>query len=249
MRSGLGWMGMGQDDEGGLSELKSALQLICTLLDTSAPSDSDDKEALRTVGSVLLTAFETASALPVSSGDSAKFLEFLTSTLLPALAALPPSGIACVPCGWSTREGTNAMMLVINRRRETCDVFVCNAGQGTEYHPTRADVRTGGVQMQLPLRLGDVPIDKVCDPTFWFLVLRPIIWPAGKADLPHKTLYEQLLPYLNCRQVNANEDKGLMWNETPCTSTSKGCGALVLQVHSLSSHYSFFLVPLRGTSA
>ncbi|KAL3918512.1 MAG: hypothetical protein SGPRY_005989, partial [Prymnesium sp.] len=197
MRSGLGWMGMGKDDEGGLSELKSALQLICTLLDTSAPPDSDDKEALRAVGSVLLTAFETASALPVSSGDSAKFLEFLTSTLLPALAALPPSGIACVPCGWSTREGTNAMMLVINRRRETCDVFVCNAGQGTEYHPTRADVRTGGVQMQLPLRLGDVPIEKVCDPTFWFLVLRPIIWPAGKADLPHKTLYEQLLPYLN----------------------------------------------------
>ena len=170
--------------------------------------------------------------MPIGSCDPKLCTEFLTA-FLPKVEELPLGGLLVVPCGWSCGKhaatSSHAMILVLMRQEQSYDLFVCNAGPGIGYHATKADVHTGGVKMNLPMRLRSIPIGHATDQTFWFLVFRPLVWP----DAAHgpRQLYEQLLPFLTSAPLLASCDDSSSWSDPPSTprETSIAGGGLVMQ--------------------
>ena len=227
--------------------LRAALQLVIELI-AAVPPPTDDLSAggaaeadalVDTVAAALRGAIELGDELPINSGDPARCVSFL-GALLPRITGLEPGGVLCIPAGWSCGEGTDApsqaVLVVVMRSHEpdgSYDLFVCNAGAGVGYHPARPDVLTGGIQLQLPLRMRQIPAGRMADPTFWFLALRQLVWPAP-AHGPRQ-LYEQLLPFLNCQPVSSNGREAGPWSDPPSGLTSLAGGCLAMQVSIASA--------------
>lgn len=173
-------------------------------------------------------------------------------------------GACCIPVGWRRSSEVSELLLLVVSRAAGADeyeVSVASAGPGTQYHAARADPATGGLQLQLPMRLRQVAASRVCNPTFWFVVLRPLVWeaeePASHGPAP---LYEQLLPWLNGRpplangaeradEANDGADDGAAtlladgafdsegsWCSPPARATAAGCGHLAMQASEASSN-------------
>ena len=79
---------------------------------------------------------------------------------------------------------------------------VSNGGAGIEYHPRTVHAESGGMLVNVPLHLRDVPRRRATDPTWWLLVTRALIFP-DPSNGPSE-LYERLLPHLNGRPVLAD---------------------------------------------
>ena len=91
---------------------------------------------------------------------------------------------------------------VVHRRRASSDfcVAVCtSATAAAACHPTRVDPASGSLQQASPLLLRDVAAHRVCDGAFWYLALL-----ASRKALGVQTIFERLLPVLNCKPLLAN---------------------------------------------
>ena len=245
LRSGVAWFAGGDSPTGATAfdALADAMEFVAQLVadaqaDASSGGASIDAEGgidpLAVVGSALQDGLALGAALPIGSNSSPLCVEFLSS-LLPKVAELAVNSSLVVPCGWSCGDraatSSHAMLLVLVRRELSYDLFVCNAGPGIGYHAAKADVRTGGVKMNLPMRLRSISIERATDPTFWFLILRPLVWPD--ADHGPRQLYEQLLPFLTTAPLLAScDDTSSSWNDPPSTprEISLAGGGLVMQV-------------------
>jgi hypothetical protein len=72
--------------------------------------------------------------------------------------------------------------------------------QGMKYHPYTLDYAPE-VQYKLVLVVDDVPMNKLLDSSFWFMLLRIQVWPNDNHSAA--LLYETLLPYLSAKPLSA----------------------------------------------
>ena len=90
------------------------------------------------------------------------------------------------PAGWLGDEPDappGLLLLSVARRTDGggYDVWVCNAGDGLQYHAVRASDRMGSLRVNAPARLPSVSEERAFSAAFWFLLLRPLIWPCEAA--------------------------------------------------------------------
>ena len=152
------------------------------------------------VGSILAVPAAWPTTAPIPQGGAAAA----------AAAAAPPAP-----------AGGGAYLLVLQRADEKYfSVTLVNTGLGLEYHPCRADPRTGLLQRNLGVVLRKVPRERLADSGFWFLLYRRVFAPregmpksAGEAPAH---VYGTLLPALNDQPLMAGVDAAtLRWRAPP----------------------------------
>ena len=229
------------------SALSEALKFVSKLATTASATDTDYASPLSRAAECLRGAIALAKELPSHSKDGERTLEFIIR-LVERVRELRVGSALLVPVGWCTASkqgggGASHVLLFLISRAASGDGFelrVLNAGAGLEYHARCVDEETGGVRINLPLVLRGIDEARLTDPNWWFLVLRPLIFPAASEPTEHaaalrdlaRPLYEQLLPYLNGRPVLANispTDPDASWEPPPASATVGGCGSLVFQ--------------------
>lgn len=75
---------------------------------------------------------------------------------------------------------------------------------GFDYHNARLDEETGKMKRNICLSLDDIPVWRLSDSSFWFMLFRMKIWSSTKHTC--KFLYETLLPYTNQRALYLNRN-------------------------------------------
>lgn len=224
-----------------LDGLRAALQLVLRgLLDAEASElgiEADDA-AVQLAATALRGAVAFAAELPVGSRDARKAVDFVAA-LVSRLEQLPPAGSMLVPAGWLGDEPDappSLLLLSVARRIDGggYDVWVCNAGDGLQYHAVRASDRMGSLRVNAPARLPSVSEERASSAAFWFLLLRPLIWPCGAAA-SRTAVYEQLLPFLTLAPlVSRVGPEEAAWVPPPSAATAAGCGGLAMQaLHAL----------------
>ena len=218
-----------------LSTLVAALDFVAGMLPSS---EAAAQAALRECSGLATHIADVSTIPPADATSRCRIVEAVVSRVRDLGSS---GGIMCVPIGWEHGAGVggHVLLLVLSCAEPGGDitVSVCNAGAGCRYHPHRPDTSTAALLLMLPLRIGDVPKDRLASSTWWFLVLRPLLW----ADASHgpAALYEQLLPHLTRRPVLASvasdghsrgDDDDNEWLPTPA-STDGGAG-LVMQALS-----------------
>ena len=82
-------------------------------------------------------------------------------------------------------------------------------GSGLEYHPSSA-THQPYIKRKLAFVIDDIPVARLHDSSFWFMLMKMQVWPMDKDMNGAKWLYETLLPYLNNKPLYSNmigEDK------------------------------------------
>ncbi|CAM9225977.1 unnamed protein product, partial [Phaeothamnion confervicola] len=191
------------------------LQQVCARVASAAgTAPGGTTEALvrsHGAGSALLRdAAVLAPRVPVATGDDDALLGLLTRWV-PTVRALREQEMAAVPAGWVRPDGTGHLVLLVVRRdpgaADAYSLSVVNpCGEGSEYHPCRADPVHGKVRRVAALLLRDVPGFRLRDSSWWALAFRPLCH-ARPGNGP-ALLYERLLPYLNQRALSANVPVG-----------------------------------------
>ncbi|CAM9378337.1 unnamed protein product [Chrysoparadoxa australica] len=154
-------------------------------------------EALRDAG-------ESMRRLPVASSNDELFIQYL-SHWVGQVKSLRAGEVAMSPMGWARSDGTGHIIMVLVRH-EADDIFtlavVNPCGEGSSYHPRRPNPDTGRQEQVQALTLTGIAATKLCDSSWWFLALRPLIYPSDSSG--PELLYERLLPYLNTRPLYSN---------------------------------------------
>lgn len=223
LQAGLGLNTGASGDSGTMSDLFKALKLISEVAQVS------DDDMLKLVGDALQETIKLCAQLPSNTNNPSSLTDFLFG-FLPKVGQLSDGDVLCVPCGWGRGDPSGTlqpMLLVISRVDSQFELYVCNTGQGIEYHAVKPNVLDGRLLVQLPLRLRGIPSDKIEDSTFWFMAFRPLVW-ASPTNGP-KPIYEQLLPFLNCRPVNTNGEELALWTEMPNVTSTSNCAQLAMQ--------------------
>ena len=95
------------------------------------------------------------------------------------------------------------MVLVIRRTSDVeFSVAMCNTGQGRELHASRVAAPTGQEQVAVSVYLRVVPAKRIIDGTFWYLLLRPLAYPASQHRA--EDLY-RTIPFLNDQPLTSKE--------------------------------------------
>ena len=233
LQSGLGFLqhaaGITPSPAAAITALKLALQFALELLEQALPEPT---AAARRTAEALRGAMALCDEMPTHCNDAQQWLDF-SARLAARVAALRSGASMLVPVGWSTgeKDGTSHVLLLALCRAEGggFTVLVCNAGAGLQYHATKLHRESGAALLNLPCALRGVSAERLCDPHWWLLALRPLLFPAeGHGPAP---LYEQLLPALNGKAVlvSATEADEADWMPPPAASTALGCGGLVMQ--------------------
>jgi hypothetical protein len=174
--------------------------------------------ALQSIADALMTAIELGVMLPMlASGVSPtapeheRFKQFL-SKLTRQASDLPMNGVMLLPGGWSRpadsqhMPGTFIIFYVLQRKADSYTLSVVNTnsspGAGLDYHASRSEVPSAKVKKCLGIPVRDIPLYKLKDSTFWFLLYRPLHI-CNEYNSPDM-VYERLLPYLNSRPLMAN---------------------------------------------
>jgi hypothetical protein len=82
-------------------------------------------------------------------------------------------------------------------------VPVQTLGSGLEYHPSSA-AHLPYIKRKLALVVDDIPVAKLHDSSFWFMLMKMQVWPLPTEMRGAKVLYETLLPYLNHKPLFQN---------------------------------------------
>ena len=135
------------------------------------------------------------------------FLAFL-QYMVGRVNAMRPGEILIFPGGWrrETKPG-HALVHVLEEASNHHFTFsTCNTkgGEGLEYH-ARAQCAPPKLRRSLTLCCDDVPVWRLQDSSFWYMLFRPLVYPSDANGPAY--LYEQLLPYLNSRPLYSNAYK------------------------------------------
>jgi hypothetical protein len=76
-------------------------------------------------------------------------------------------------------------------------------GSGLEYHPVTA-AQQPYIERKLSYVIDEVPVIRLHDSSFWFMLMKLQIWPLPEGMSGAKFLYETLLPYLNNKPLYQN---------------------------------------------
>jgi len=105
--------------------------------------------------------------------------------------------------GGAGEHASNCMLLVIRRTSDVeFSVAVCNTGQGRELHARRVATPTGQEQVAVSVCLRAVPAERIIDGSFWYLLLRPLVYPSAGHTAEH--VY-RVLPFLNQQPLTSKE--------------------------------------------
>lgn len=111
--------------------------------------------------------------------------------------------------GWTVgaegKETSHGLIHVLERKdQEVYSFYVCNTGEGLEYHPTIGSGDPPAVQYKCVLAFHDVARRRIEDSSFWWLLFKTQIW--GTPEQSAATVYTTLLPYLNNRTLTGDLD-------------------------------------------
>ena len=155
----------------------------------------------------LQEALQIGSRLPIGECEDvhASFLAFL-QYMVGRVNAMRPGEILIFPGGWrrETKSG-HALVHVLEKASNHHFTFsTCNTkgGEGLEYHAARAQCAPPKLRRSLTLCCDDVPVWRLQDSSFWYMLFRPLVYPSDANGPAY--LYEQLLPYLNSRPLYSN---------------------------------------------
>jgi hypothetical protein len=134
----------------------------------------------------------------------------LVQQIVDRVKALGVGQVTIVPCGWARTlcevkgateapatgsTASHCLLIVVAKASEAeYSVAVCNTGEGREMHPARVASPTGQDQGALSVYLRGVACERVLDGSFWYMLMRPLVYPSTE-HTPH-TVY-RLLPFLN----------------------------------------------------
>lgn len=214
----------------GIEAMCASLQLLVAGMSRLCQESRGTPSAVRETCTAFTSAVELATSVPAAGGPAAaeKFVSFLR-VLLTRVHNLIPGGTMICPAGWcrpaapteggppeSKIEG-HAILVVLHRSHENkYALAVCNCGEGAEYHVVGPDpINSGELLRSQSFALEDIDKAVIADSSFWFALLRPLIFPDA-VNGP-EVLYEVLLPYLNRKPLLCNRlDTGdSVWQSFP----------------------------------
>ena len=100
-----------------------------------------------------------------------------------------------MPGGWANSKGGQNVLYIVHRKDNVFSFSVVNSsGEGMKYHPYTLDY-SPDVQYKLVLTVDDIPMPRLLDSAFWFMLLRMQIWPNDNHNAT--LLYETLIPFLS----------------------------------------------------
>ncbi len=175
-------------------------------------SESTSSSAHRKLHQALKQASGFASSLPAFSCSADRFHHYL-SRWVNCITQLRSNEIAIGPVGWSNADGTGQCPVVVVHRTTAKDEYTLSIvnpeGEGSEYHPSSLNLKSGGTQRAQAIVFSGIPTWKLSNASFWFMALRRLIFPASsdsqkKKETGAQLMYERLLPYLNTRPLYSN---------------------------------------------
>jgi hypothetical protein len=185
----------------------------------------------------------------VGSVSQPQKLHGFLSTFVPKVSEVRPGRVMLVPAGWRRPDGQGRAVLLVVQRVEgvdakghelpsTWNLSVVNTGakHGLQYHPSTARFPPC-IKRQAALTLKGIPRARLLSSTFWFMVFKPLVYPA-QANGP-ELFYQSLLPFLNSKPLIEN----VSVHCAICTKTN----ALVGTFHSVTAVSVFSLRPLAQT--
>lgn len=133
-------------------------------------------------------------------GGRDQALVALVAAVVQRLKALEVGDVSMVPCGWAvpvneTSSTTHCLLLVVGRISSAeYSVAVCNTRKGRELHASRVGTPSAQDETALSVYLSGVPPERLLDGSFWYMVLRPLVYPSplNSAENVYK-----LFPFLN----------------------------------------------------
>jgi hypothetical protein len=119
------------------------------------------------------------------------------------VTSLREGEILVIPGGWRTTETEgHAIVYLLAREQQSFSFTICNTGHGMHYHYARAEVAPPKLKRSLAIRIDKIPLYRLCDSSFWYMLYRPLVYP-DPSNGP-AIIYEVLLPYLNNLPLGAN---------------------------------------------
>ena len=119
-----------------------------------------------------------------------RYLQFLAA-FVAKVNYLRPGETLVAPGGWRTGgKAGHAVMYVLFRGERSFTFAVSNTGPealGTRYHPARVEVSPPKLKRALSVVLRDVPLARLSDASFWFVLFRPLVYPGEARHIIAKT--------------------------------------------------------------
>jgi hypothetical protein len=94
------------------------------------------------------------------------------------------------------------LLLVLQRRKNSWSLSVCNVSNGSEFHSVAVDAASGDIRRQVVIEIDNIPSARLQDSAFWFLLFRMMLRPDP--DNSPLFMYTKLFPALNTRPIQAN---------------------------------------------
>lgn len=186
--------------------------------------DEQTMECIQKTRPIIEDALSVCGLFPFKGPPSEEKLFEFFDVFIPSLREMDIGELKLVPGGWKCSKGiaSHALMFIVMRVTEMKYRFiVVNTGENgglDQYHPARATDHT--IERRMCFVIDDVKQDIVLDAAFWFLLLRPLVWPSQGNPSPKKLIYEILLPFLNGKTFEYNysaqaSDPISRWSRTP----------------------------------
>ncbi len=151
--------------ESKVDALNALLSALDSFLDV-IKADGGDK-GLQFVRTALERCRNFAQDLPAHSKNSHDAYGFVQQ-VAGAVDQLDERQAVLVPVGWSLgdeKQPSHVLLLTVARvEGDQFEVFVCNGGEGIEFHPRTVQEESGGTLVNVPLRLRGAPRGRVTDP-------------------------------------------------------------------------------------
>jgi Ca2+-binding EF-hand superfamily protein len=227
---------------GSAKSLASALKFFThVLMKQSAVPGVAEAVAVLHRGEDLARELEKVAAMSLAKESA--FVALLQS-ILGDVQRLGVGQSCLVPAGWRRAIGSDAsdalesggechLLLIVHRRADDVfDVSVCTSGAPAEFfHAVRtAAPPAPAMQVARVRRVVGVPRARLCQSPFWYLLLRPAVWPPNggdekpadaelaESDEPAPaalSFYEHLLPYLTGGLYRSTDDKNTPTHDAP----------------------------------
>ena len=183
--------------------LASSLEFVARLLDVSLEAFDKSLGSVWKLPAVIRFASHLAEVFPVLQDDVGALNQFLAGQFMPRIMRMQAGELLLCPAGWCDSPTTGGViLLVLQRKKNSWSLSVCNVSNGSEFHSAAIDASTGAVRRQVVFDIDNIPSPRLQDSAFWFLLFRMMIRPDP--DNGPLFLYTKLLPALNTRPIQAN---------------------------------------------
>eukprot|EP00939_MAST-03C_sp_MAST-3C-sp1_P003461 g3461.t1 len=179
-------------------------------------------------------------AVPASLKDGDMFNKFIESWC-DEISKMKVGAVMMAPGGWSGSSSVGVLVHVIERMgSDEFALVTCNGGNsGLEYHPSETsglkndrDVVVGPLKLRYKtcLRLGDIPLARMTDPSWWALQMSQWMKMGQQAGEYQRAevLYDVLLPYIGGQGKNVgggdDDEETNGASKTPGASSGGGSG-------------------------